>query len=47
MKYILKASAIYFGLSTAELKVFAYQYAKKINVDYPKSWDDHGEASRD
>lgn len=47
MKYILKASAVYYGLSIFELRVFAYQLAVKIGIDIPQSWKDNGIASRD
>lgn len=46
MKYILKASDLYYGLSIAE-KVFAYDYAKKIKVNYPASWINFRSASKD
>lgn len=33
MKYLLKITNLYYGLSI-ELKIFAYQYAKKIGIVY-------------
>ncbi|XP_018302582.1 uncharacterized protein [Mycetomoellerius zeteki] len=47
MKYILKASDINYGLSLLELRKLAYEYAKKIGISYPDSWDAKGEASSD
>lgn len=47
MKYLLKATNLYYGLSIAELKIFAYQYVKNIGIVYPSSWDDNGRASPD
>ncbi|XP_043467023.1 uncharacterized protein LOC122501547 [Leptopilina heterotoma] len=46
-KYLLRASSLYYGLSIEELRVMAYEYAKKINVKYPSSWDKNGQASRE
>ncbi|XP_071581471.1 uncharacterized protein [Temnothorax nylanderi] len=47
MKYILKASDINYELSLLELRKLAYEYAKKIGISYPDSWDVKGEASSD
>jgi len=47
MKYILKASAIYYGLSISELRKFAYEFAKKIGIQYPAAWNTNCEASKD
>ncbi|CAD7090243.1 unnamed protein product [Hermetia illucens] len=34
MKYILKATDIYHGMSIKELKTLAFNYAKVINIEY-------------
>lgn len=47
MKYVLKASDINNGLSLKELRALAYEYAKKIGISYPNSWDENQEASSD
>lgn len=47
MKYILKASDIYYGLSVKELRKLAYEYAKRIGISYPDTWDANREASSD
>lgn len=47
MKYLLRASALYYGLSISELKSLAYGFAKKIGVEYPSSWDVNHQASND
>ena len=47
MKYVLKASDINNGLSLKELRALAYEYAKKIGISYPYSWDENQEASSD
>lgn len=40
MQYILKSSAVYYGLSIVELRSLAYEYAKKIEIDYPSTWNE-------
>lgn len=47
MKYVLKSSAIYYGLSIKELRTLAYGFAKKIGIQYPTTWDNNNEASKD
>ncbi|XP_055308969.1 uncharacterized protein LOC129572878 [Sitodiplosis mosellana] len=46
MKYVLFASNIHYGLSIVELKTLAYQYAKKIGIEYPAEWDTNGHAGK-
>ena len=38
VKYLLKASALYYGLSTNEVKSLAYEYAAKLGLKIPNSW---------
>lgn len=47
MKYVLKASDVYYGLSISELKALAFQFAKSIQCSYPESWNKNHEASKD
>ena len=47
MKYILKASDIYYGFSVKELRKLAYEYAKQIGISYPDAWYANREASSD
>ncbi|XP_031620891.1 uncharacterized protein LOC116339259 isoform X2 [Contarinia nasturtii] len=47
MKYIRKACEICNGLSITELKILAHQYAQKIGIEYPASWNHNGQASAD
>ena len=35
---LLKASALYYGLSTSEVKSLAYKYAAQQNLNIPRSW---------
>lgn len=44
LKYISKCAKIYSKLSPHEVKRLAYEYAKKIGVEYPSVWDDNGVA---
>lgn len=37
--YAIKCCKHYFGLSIIELKQLAYEFAQKVNVKYPPSWD--------
>ncbi|XP_017050190.1 uncharacterized protein LOC108094242 [Drosophila ficusphila] len=47
LKYLLHASDIYYGLSISELRALAFQYAVSIKRNYPESWDENKEASKD
>ena len=38
VEYLLKASALYYGLSTNEVKSLAYEYAAKLGLKIPNSW---------
>ena len=37
VEYLLKASALYYGLSTNEVKSLAYEYAAKLGLKIPNS----------
>ena len=39
VQYTLKCVNHYYGLSVIELRELAYQYARKLAVDYPINWD--------
>lgn len=39
MGYLLKCSNFYFGLAPREVKLLAYQFAKKLKINFPNSWD--------
>lgn len=41
MAYIVKCSDHYYGLSITELRMLAYEFAVKIKVKYPESWDEN------
>lgn len=47
MNYLIKANAIYYGLSRREVREFAYQCAKRLKLEYPASWDENKSASKD
>lgn len=38
--YLLKCSNHYYGLSATEVKQLAYQFAEKLGIDYPDSWNE-------
>ena len=38
VKYLTRASAIYFGLTPLDVRVLAYQCAKSFNIRMPPSW---------
>ena len=38
VKYLLKASVLYYGLSTNKIKSLAYKYAAKLVLKIPNSW---------
>lgn len=42
----MKCSNHYYGLSIIELKQLAYQFAQKIAIDYPPSWDENAMAGK-
>lgn len=46
VQYILKCVNHYYGLSINELRELAYQFAKKLAVDYPEIWDEDQMAGR-
>lgn len=39
MEYLIRCCHLYHGLSITELKKLAYEFAGKIEVTYPPSWD--------
>lgn len=43
MEYLLKSSDMYFGLSSTEVKVLAFDYAKKLNLNVP-GWEEKKQA---
>lgn len=38
---------MHYGLTIKEMREFAYQYALKLGVTYPKEWDECKAAKRD
>lgn len=46
MDYILKCSDMYYGLSITEVRKLAFQFAKKLEIQYPHKWDDEEMAGR-
>lgn len=47
MNYILQASDINYGISLIELRKLAYEFAQKVGVSYPDSWDANQQSSKD
>lgn len=45
--YLKKASDIYFGLSPKEVRKFAFQFAKELNIPVPPSWTENQQAGAD
>lgn len=41
VEYLLKCSDIYFGLTPKDIRLLAYQFAKKLNVKYPETWNEN------
>lgn len=46
VKYITQCVNHYYGLSIDELRVLAYQLAKKLNLQYPSAWNKYLKAGR-
>lgn len=46
MEYAKKCCLLYHGLRITELKELAYQYAVKVQADYPESWAKDGMAGK-
>lgn len=44
MEYVLKCADLYYGLSIAELRKLAFQFAKKLNIPYPETWNENSMA---
>ena len=47
VEYLLKASDIYFGLSSKECRKIAYRFAKANRIKIPESWYDKQQAAPD
>ena len=47
VEYLLKASDIYFGLSSKECRKLAYRFAKANRIKIPESWYDKQQAAPD
>lgn len=45
--YLLKASAMYYGLSTRSVRLLAFGFAKKSSIAAPKKWDEERMAGRE
>ena len=43
-RYLMFSSNIYFGLSPYDVRLLAYQCAKRFNISTPSSWDENGVA---
>lgn len=41
MKYLIKSSKLCYGLSRNDLRHLAFEFAKKIKIDYPETWKKH------
>lgn len=46
MEYVLRCCRHYFGLSIAELRQLAYEFARKIGIEYPNGWNENKLAGR-
>lgn len=46
MEYIMKCSSLCHGLSITEVKQLAFQFAKKIGIQYPEIWNENSMAGR-
>ncbi|KAK9703832.1 hypothetical protein QE152_g29082 [Popillia japonica] len=46
-EYLQTCSKMHYGLTTKETRKFAYDYAVKCEVKYPKKWDESKAAKRD
>lgn len=47
VQYLLKASKMYFGLGTKEVRRLAYEYANRLALDTPQAWIDNCMAGKD
>lgn len=47
MKYLLKSAAMYYGLSTRDVRNLAYGFAKKLSLRVPAKWIENGRAGED
>lgn len=46
-EYLQACNKMHYGLTIKEMREFAYQYALKLGVTYPKEWDECKAAKRD
>ncbi|XP_071950522.1 uncharacterized protein [Antedon mediterranea] len=47
VQYILRAAAMYFGLTPDDVRKFAYELAIAYEVDLPQSWTENQKAGKD
>jgi hypothetical protein len=46
-EYLQTCSKMHYGLDTKQTRVFAYEFAKRLGIAYPREWDEHKSAGRD
>jgi transposase len=46
-EYLQTCSKMHHGLDTKQTRVFAYEFAKRLGIAYPREWDEHKSAGRD
>lgn len=46
-KYLIKSSQICYGLTRQQARALAYEYAVKLNLKYPISWDSNKKAGEE
>lgn len=44
VSYILKCSKLHFGLTLKQVRSLAFEYAKKLGLKYPKTWETNQQA---
>lgn len=47
MKYLLKSSKMYYGLTTTGVRTLAFEFASKLELPMPSKWAEHSMAGRD
>lgn len=47
MTYVVTASRICYGLTIKELRIMAFEFAKKLKISYPESWNENKMAGKD
>ena len=45
--YLLKASVLYYGLRTEEIRSLAFKYADQLGLNFPKTWLEKKQAGSD